>query len=543
MAHQSIRIPPDSTGKKIFHKLEVLINYDNGTVDFSLGDTVVGFTSGLTGSIMHIDGNTAAGTIHVTLDIESPEQVIDGENLQVGGVTYATADGTIADGDKYFLPQVQIQGGNNTSQSASVDQYGQLYIRGAAGAFSFDSFGFLNAQGSSLLTEIQFQYGLDIDHYSQVVSGSGSVSRNPVLPACVLSCGTSSGDIARFIQDRYNHMDQAHPVEYATAIYFGDAGKENVVRRWGYYDDTQGAWFELDGTTLNIVVKIAHLGGYEYRIPQAAWNGDRCDGSGGAKNLSKYNIDITKTNIYSIQFQNAVGYIFFRLITDTGIVLCHVFPQINYFTGTSTGSRVMKLPMRWEQYNSGLASGISQMYVLGAVFFQYTDDYRVKRRGRSIEVDALPVTDTSYHALATIKMNKKYVGGDGSTVLDTENRSLVVPQDIQIWASGGPVSIASVINPTLNGSETFSVSASNLEFDVTGDYTSLGKVVQYNIVQDGEVWRYDHLPEGGGIRAESPMLTRRHKINSQPMLVGFAAKKLSSKDVNVSVTISWYEVG
>ena len=155
-------------------------------------------------------------------------------------------------------------------------------------------------------------------------------------------------------------MDQGHSAQTVSALYLGDTGKANVKRRWGYYDDEEGAWFELDGTTLYIVVKISHLGGYEYRIPQSQWNGDRVNGEGGQRNLSRFNLDLTKTNLYSIQWQNAVGYIFFRVITDTGIVTCHVFPMLNYFTGTNTGRHTMELPMRWEQYNSGISVSTSE---------------------------------------------------------------------------------------------------------------------------------------------------------------------------------------
>jgi hypothetical protein len=217
--------------------------------------------------------------------------------------------------------------------------------------------------------------------------------------------------------------------------------------------------------------------------------------------------------------------------------------MLNYFTGTNTGKRTMELPMRWEQYNSGAAGSTSEMYIMGAVLLQAADEYTVKRKGKSIEVNGLNVTDASnYHALATIKMNKVYVQNDG-TSSGIDNRSVVVPHDIQIWASGGPVSVAAVINPTLNGSETFSVSAGNLEFDVTGDYTDIGRAVQYIMLKDGDVYNYDHLKEGGGIRENSPMLNRRHKIGATPMLVGFVAKKLTAADVKVSVAIAWFEVG
>ena len=541
MAHQSIRIPPDSTGKKIWHRLEVLINYDNGTIDFEIGDKITCVTSGLNGSVLHIDGTTASGTIHVLLDAESVEQVIDGENIQVESVTHATVNGTIVDGDKYYIPQVQIQGSNNTANSSYVDQYGSLYMRGKDGHFSFDAFGNMNSQGSITLGHHAFKYGLDLTHSTITTSGGGTVTHNSDIPACVFSTGLSSGDRAQYSTDKYFHFDPGHSAQLAVAGWLGDSGKTGLVRKWGYYDDHEGCWFELNGTTLYIVVKNSQTG-YEYKIPQSSWNGDRLNGEGGQKNLSNFDLDVTKTNVYIIEFQNASGYIFFKVVTDSGIVTCHTFPLINNFSNTATGKHLLNLPFRAEQYNSSGVVSTSEAYLTGYVMLQSTGDFSVKRRGKSIEVDAIAVTDTSYKALATIRMNKKWIDHSGS-VGNTENRSMVVPQDIQVYASGGDISIAAVINPTLDGTETWGVSASNLEFDLTGDYTSLGNVVQYNMVKAGEIWRYDHLPEGGGIRENSPALMRKADINVAPMLVGFAVKKLGASDANVSVTISWYEIG
>lgn len=537
MTHQYIRVPPDSTGKKVFHKVEVLLNYNNGTIDFSVGETVRGVTSGLFGTILKIDGTTSTGALHVLLDIESPEQVVNGENLQIDSVTYATVNGVIT--ESYHIPQIQIQGANDTRNSTYVDQYGSLLVRGKDGHFSFDALGNTNSEGNIVLGSHDFKYSIDSEHHTVTLSGAGTVTHNIDIPAAVFSTGLTSGDRAQYSTDRYFIHDPGHSAQIAIAGWIGDTGKENVVRKWGYFDDDEGVWFELNGTTLYTVVKNSN--GTEVRTPQSQWNGDRLDGSGGYKNLSEYDLDITKTNIYIIEWQNAVGYVFFKVLTSQGIVVVHTFPMVNYFSGTVTGKQLLHLPFRAEQYNTGIAASTSELYLVGYVLLQSTSEFNVNRDGKSIEFDNISVTDTSYHALATIRMNKKQVV-HGSVVSGIDNRSIAVPQDIQVFVSGGPVSIAAVINPTLNGSETWSVSASNLEFDVTADYTNLGKVVQYNIVNGGEVWRFDHLPEGGGIRENSPMLHRKADINAEPMLVGFAAKKLST-NAKVSVTISWYELG
>ena len=540
MAHQYIQVPPDSTGKKVFHRVEVLVPYDNGTVDFTIGDTVTGVTSGLFGTILHIDGTTASGTIHLLLDPESETQVTDGENLQVDSVTHATANGVVT--DRYHIPQVQLQGANNTRHSSYVDQYGAIYTRGKDGHFSFDALGNTNSEPNMILGHHAFKFGLDLTHATVTTSGGGTITHNQDIPACVFSTGLSSGDRAQYSTDKYFHYDPGHSMQCGVAGWLGDTGKTGLVRKWGYYDDEEGAWFELNGTTLYIVVKNSQTG-YEYKVAQSAWNGDRLNGNGGQKNLSVYDLDVTKTQVYIIEWQNGSGYVFFKIMTDAGIVTAHTFPLINYFSNTVSGKHLMQLPFRAEQYNSAGVVSTSEAYLTGYVILQSTGDFNVKRRGRSVELDSVIFSSSSYKALATIKMNRNWINDQGS-IYSTENRSLAIPQDIQIYASGGPISVAAVINPTLDGTETWGVSASNLVIDLTGDYSSLGKVVQYNIVKDGEVWRFDHLTgEGGGITQNSPTLHRKADINATPMLVGLAIKKLGSNDVAVSATISWYEIG
>jgi hypothetical protein len=541
MAHQKIQVPPDSTGKQVWHRVEVIVTYDNGTIDFSIGDTVVGETSGFYGSILHIDGTTATGEIHVLLNSESVEQVTDGENLQVESVTYATANGTITNSNKYYIPQTMLQGANNTANSTYVDQYGALYTRGKDGHFSFDAFGNQNSEGNIVLGQHLFRYGLDLTHSTITTSGGGTLTHNVSIPACVFSTGLTFGDRSQYSTDKYFHMDPGHSTQIAVAGYIGDSGKTGVTRKWGYYDDEEGCYFELTGTTLYIVVKNSHTG-YEYKIPQSQWNGDRVNGAGGSKNLSGYDLDLTKTNVYIIEFQNAAGYVFFKVMTDQGIATVHTFPMVNNFTGSVTGHHLLHLPFRAEQYNTSSVGSTSEAYLTGYIILQSTSDYSVKRRANSVELDLVDIAgDGDYHALATVHMNKQFIQTNGNPV--AENRSLVVPQDIQIYASGGPISVAACINPTMDGTETWAVSASNLVIDTTGDYSDIGKVVQYNMVKDGEIWRFDHLTDGGGIRENSPMLTRKADIDATPMYVGIAIKSITNVPVKVSATISWYEVG
>ncbi|MGD2072038.1 MAG: hypothetical protein PVG65_00910, partial [Candidatus Thorarchaeota archaeon] len=94
MAHQYVQLPPDSTGKKLFHRAEIILTYKNGVTAFSIGDTVVCGTSGVTGDVVYVSGTVSAGDVHILLTIDSGTVIVDGEDLNVGGSKYAEANGT-----------------------------------------------------------------------------------------------------------------------------------------------------------------------------------------------------------------------------------------------------------------------------------------------------------------------------------------------------------------------------------------------------------------------------------------------------------------
>jgi len=49
-----------------------------------------------------------------------------------------------------------------------------------------------------------------------------------------------------------------------------DSAIANNTRIWGMYDGTDGAWFELTGTTMNVVTKAGASSAI--KVPTASWN-------------------------------------------------------------------------------------------------------------------------------------------------------------------------------------------------------------------------------------------------------------------------------
>jgi hypothetical protein len=100
-----------------------LIGYDGGTSDFSVGDTVVGESSGAQGVVREIIGDTTSGEL--VLHTWNGTSFSDNENLQVSSVTYAQSNLLAGTGgyDLEYWWEVNA-GGNNLD-----DVYGWLHTQ------------------------------------------------------------------------------------------------------------------------------------------------------------------------------------------------------------------------------------------------------------------------------------------------------------------------------------------------------------------------------------------------------------------------------
>jgi hypothetical protein len=188
---------------------------------------------------------------------------------------------------------------------------------------------------------------------AQTGTAAGSTQANGSVTT---TSGTTTSGTASLTSVRKARYTGGSSNRYRGQIQLGDTGNADNIRRWGMFDGTDGAYFELNGTTLNVVTLKT---GTPTRVASTSWNNSTTTPT--LTNVNSYEIYITNSKVYFI-------------ISD---VLKHTasFP-------TSTWTDNTNLPVRMDSTNSAgttaytITARVMTIYRLGNLITQPTSKYQ-----------------------------------------------------------------------------------------------------------------------------------------------------------------------
>jgi hypothetical protein len=202
------------------------------------------------------------------------------------------------------------------------------------------------------------------DLYYDQITLNGSITYLPNESSRSLSVDASAGNYA-IIQTKRSFNYQ--PGKSMFCLFTGILTTEtNVTKRVGLFDSVTGGtylpynglYFENDGTTISINV-VKNTTGIT-KIVQTNWNLDKLNGAGGNDNPSDINLDLTKSQIFVIDFEwLGVGRIRFGFNINGNTYYCHEVLNANNIVGVYI--RYPNLPIRYEIRSTGGAGSMRQI--------------------------------------------------------------------------------------------------------------------------------------------------------------------------------------
>jgi hypothetical protein len=357
MADTFVQVPPQSTGKKVATVARSSIKYDAATSPFSNGDTVTGANSGVTATITAIVVDTlTAGILYLE---EATGTFLNNEVLEVSSAPIATVNTPPIDPQVDFdMQKIAIADPDNPSFVQKIDEFGATVNTFTEGSPQFTAFGQLRVADSTAIADYRSDEGdPSSEFWIRTVSG-GSSAHSSTSSVTTLSATTSTGSDCTFTSNRYHKYFPGRGMLAELTVFCGDSGKTGNQRSWGMFDDDNGAFFRLNETSLELVIRSSTSGSVvEIVIPQDEWNSNKADGSG----QDLYILDVTTLNLFWIDYQwLGSGKIRFGVYNQLGVrTVLHI--ENNGNRRPVPWMQSGNIPMRFQTINTGTSASISEI--------------------------------------------------------------------------------------------------------------------------------------------------------------------------------------
>lgn len=329
------------------------------------------------------------------------------------------------------------------------------------------AFGEIRTASPYTIVDLINKYDISPLEYSTQTATGGTVTHLPNESAIRLAVTGSNGSTSRLRTNAFYRYQAGKSMLLKTTVYHSDAGQADQTRRWGFFDESDGLFFELFETQLRIVRRTFTSGvAVDNAVAQSAWSDDKLDGFG----TSEITLDVTKGNIYEIQLQwLGVGIARFFI---NGI-LVHQMNHPN--TLSAPYMRTAQLPFNWEVINTGASTGASMTYICASAIVEGGHPPSYFAFGAYTNVDI--ATTTTERPLLSIRPKLTYNA--------ITNRMILQPFLVTVSCEGGRAGYRVVANGSLTGASWSAVDAnSGAEFDRSATSLTGGTTILRGFLPD-----------------------------------------------------------
>jgi len=398
-----LRVPPDSTGKRVkvihtaqlFYNNAVVENYAWDIGEFYFANMIIGIESP-SKTPFHVHGHVPLSSTSGILEIhfnktakyKNAAFVIGADIIDEDGVTKIAE---IQDVEEVYINAQNIMGYDNPEYGWDIDRFGAGKTTFSEGPPQITGTGALRVNDGALLASYDFSKSALSNEFTQSVEGGADASNewDSSTRGVALTVGTTPGDRVTHSSNLYHSFEDGGSNLYIMAARSGDAGKQNVIRLWGAFDPFDGYLFQINGSDDNpgntmmgavtpgpgTALRIVHrysVGGsvVNHAILQKDWNKDTLLGTSGATNPSGMELDVTKINAYCIDYQYiGGGRTRWGVYYNGERIVCHEMYHGNGAEGVMTQNHNPlanpSRPICWAMTNTASTGSVSQFFAYG----------------------------------------------------------------------------------------------------------------------------------------------------------------------------------
>ena len=332
------------------------------------------------------------------------------------------------------------------------------------GGTNVDAFGRLRVSNPYTLFDSQNRYQKD-PQFSEELVTSGTATYVADESSVDLAVTTASGSKA--VRQTFRVFPyQPGKGLLVMATFVMNVGKENLRQRVGYFNTSNGVFFQINGTTRSFVLRTNTSGtpSDARTVNQADWNGDKLDGTGA----SGITLDPTKAQILWMDFEwLGVGSVRCGFIIDGQYIVCHTFNNANDIDKVYMTTAI--LPIRYEIENTGSTASSSTLTQICSTVISEGGYDQKSSLTWARRATVLTGVTTSFVPIVSIRLKSTNLG------------AVVLPSIFHAIPIGSTLDyeLALIKNPTLTGA-SFTSNSLNVELDVTATALTGGTIVDLN---------------------------------------------------------------
>lgn len=260
--------------------------------------------------------------------------------------------------DNYDNTLCGIMGGTDNTRIGNVGDALKVSTSGTVslGGLNIDAFGRLRTSEPHTTFEFTFPFDERSQIFTSRLTSGGTLTYDTNKKASILNCTTTTNSECIYQSRRYIKYN---PGKSNLIFLTGNLKSKvaNVIKRYGQFDNNNGFFFELNGTTANVVIRSKVSGSVvDNAVAQSSWNTDKLDGTG----TSGITIDFSKELIFFINYQwLGAGTVYFGFVINGSIYICHQFNHSNLID--TLYSQTANLPIRASVKNTASTAATVEM--------------------------------------------------------------------------------------------------------------------------------------------------------------------------------------